>query len=95
VGLFYSASAEGPWSTIATNVENVGHYAWQPGRDAPPQVFLRLEVRDAAGNIAVQQTPQAFDLNLPRPTGRLRQVRPAPAPAADPSRYRTAAAPAS
>jgi hypothetical protein len=95
VGLFYSASAEGPWSTIATNVENVGHYAWQPGRDAPPQVFLRLEVRDAAGNIAVQQTPQAFDLNLPRPTGRLRQVRPAPAPVADPSRYRTAAAPAS
>ncbi len=91
VGLFYSATAEGPWSTIATNVENVGHYAWQPGRDVPPRVFLRLEVRDAAGNIAVQQTPQAFDLNLPRPTGRLRQVRPAPAPAADANRYRTAA----
>jgi hypothetical protein len=88
VGLFYSATAEGPWTTIATDLENVGEYAWRLGRDVPPRVFLRLEVRDAAGNVAVQQTQAAVDLNLPRPTGRLRSVRPIEAA---PGRYRTAA----
>lgn len=88
VGLFCSATAEGPWTTIATDLDNVGEYAWRLGRDVPPRVFLRLEVRDAAGNVAVQQTPTALDLNLPRPTGRLRSVRPIEAA---PGRYRTAA----
>ncbi len=89
VGLFYSASTEGPWTTIATDLDNGGEYAWRLGRDAPPQVFLRIEVRDQAGNVAVQQSPAAVDLNLPRPTGRLRNVRPVQGQA-DPNRYRTA-----
>ncbi len=87
-GLFSSASAEGPWTTIATDLDNTGEYVWRLGRDAPPRVFLRLEVRDAAGNVAVQQTREAVDLNLPRPTGRLRNVRPVQD---EPERFRTAA----
>jgi hypothetical protein len=87
-GLFYSATAEGPWMTIATDLDNSGEYAWRLGREAPPRVFLRLEVRDIAGNVAVQQTEAAVELNLPLPTGRLRNVRPVQA---EPGRYRTAA----
>jgi hypothetical protein len=87
IGLFYGASAEGPWATIATDIDNTGEYAWRLGRDAPPRVFIRLEVRDVAGNVEVRQSPAAIDLNLPRPTGRLRNVRPVEA---DPDRYRTA-----
>lgn len=87
VDLFYSAAAEGPWSTIATDVDNSGEYAWRLGREAPAKVFLRLEVRDVAGNVEVQQSPTAIDLNVPRPTGRLRNVRPVES---DPNRYRTA-----
>jgi hypothetical protein len=91
IGLFYSASAEGPWTTIATDLDNAGEYAWRLGRDAPPRVFLRLEARDEAGNVAIQQSPAAVDLNLPRPTGRLRNVRPVQSQnEADPDRYRTA-----
>jgi hypothetical protein len=88
VGLFFGASAEGPWSTIATDLDNVGEYSWRLQRDAPPRVFLRLEVSDAAGNVAVQQSPTPVELNLPQPTGRLRSVRPVPV---EPSRFRTAA----
>lgn len=87
VGLFFSAAAEGPWSTIATDLDNTGDYSWRLGRDAPPRVFVRIEVRDVAGNVEVRQSPTAVDLNLPRPTGRLRNVRPVEG---DPSRYRTA-----
>jgi hypothetical protein len=91
IGLFYSAAAEGPWTTIATDLDNAGEYAWRLGRDAPPRVFLRLEARDEAGNVAIQQSPTAVDLNLPRPTGRLRNVRPVQSQnEADPDRYRTA-----
>jgi hypothetical protein len=91
IGLFYSASAEGPWTTIATDLDNAGEYAWRLGRDAPPRVFLRLEARDEAGNVAIQQSPAAVDLNLPRPTGRLRNVRPVQSQnETDPDRYRTA-----
>jgi hypothetical protein len=91
IGLFYSAAAEGPWTTIATDLDNAGEYAWRLGRDAPPRVFLRLEARDEAGNVAIQQSPAAVDLNLPRPTGRLRNVRPVQSQnEADPDRYRTA-----
>jgi hypothetical protein len=89
IGLFYSAAAEGPWTTIATDLDNAGEYAWRLGRDAPPRVFLRLEARDEAGNVGIQQSPTAVDLNLPRPTGRLRNVRPVQNEA-DPDRYRTA-----
>jgi hypothetical protein len=90
IGLFFSASVEGPWATIATDIDNTGEYAWRLGRDAPPQVFVRMEVRDLAGNVEVCQSPTAINLNLPRPTGRLRNVRPVDA---DADRYRTASGP--
>jgi hypothetical protein len=89
IGLYFGAAADGPWTTIATDLDNAGEYAWRLGRDAPPRVFLRLEARDEAGNVTIQQSPAAVDLNLPRPTGRLRNVRPVQNQA-DPDRYRTA-----
>jgi hypothetical protein len=87
IALFYSAAAKGPWSTIATDIDNSGEYAWRLGREAPPRAFLRLEVRDNAGNVDVQQSPTAIDLSLPRPTGRLRNVRPVEV---EQDRFRTA-----
>jgi hypothetical protein len=88
VGLFYAASADGPWATVATDLDNTGEYAWQLLRDTPPRVVLRLEVRDAAGNVTVKQTPAPIELDLPRPSGRLRNVRPVQEP---PHQFRTAA----
>ncbi|MCC6493678.1 MAG: hypothetical protein IT424_11735 [Pirellulales bacterium] len=90
--LFFSTEPEGPWTTIATDLENNGQYAWRLPQQLPQQLFLRLEVRDRAGNIAVQQTPAPVALNLPQPTGRLRSVRPVKEPE-DPSRFRTASGP--
>jgi hypothetical protein len=49
--------------------ENItGSFVWQlPDRDMPSRVYLRLSVRDAAGNVAVAQTAQPIliDLSVP------------------------------
>jgi hypothetical protein len=88
IGLFYSTESDGPWSTIATDLANSGEYAWRLLRQVPEKLFLRIEVRDKAGNVTVRQSPAPVVLHLPQPTGRLRSVRPV---AEDPSRFRTAA----
>jgi hypothetical protein len=73
--------------TIATDLDNNGQYAWRLLRQIPERLYLRIEIRDKAGNVAVRQSPAPVVLNLPQPTGRLRSVRPVND---DPSRYRTA-----
>jgi hypothetical protein len=87
IALFYSAEPQGPWSTIATDIDNNGQYAWRLLRQVPEKLFLRLEVRDKAGNVAVKTSPAPVMLHLPQPTGRFRNVRPVQD---DPSRFRTA-----
>jgi hypothetical protein len=76
ITLLVSEAAEGPWSTIATEIENTGEYRWRFTRQPPQKMLLRLEVRDLAGNVATYQTPSPLVLILPQPTGRLRSVRP-------------------
>ena len=87
VGLFYANNPEGPWSTVATDIDNNGQYAWRLLQQVPERLFLRLEVRDKAGNVAIRQSPAPVALNLPQPTGKLRSVRPVQA---EPQRFRTA-----
>ncbi len=59
---------DGPWNFIgAAELPNTGRYTWRPGPNVPPKVYLRLTVRDTAGNKAVAQTPdpQLIDLSVP------------------------------
>ncbi len=68
VCLEWAASSNGPWSFIGeSQLPNVGKYLWTVPMNAPAQVFLRLTVRDTAGNVAIAQTPQPvlIDLNQP------------------------------
>ncbi len=57
ISLFYSSRSTGPWSAIATNLENTGEYAWRVERYVPTRFYLRIEARDTAGNLAAFQTP--------------------------------------
>jgi hypothetical protein len=76
IGLYYSSSPQGPWSTIATGLSNSGVYPWKIERHLPERFYLRLEVRDVAGNFSFDQTPSPVELNRPQPVGRLRDIRP-------------------
>ncbi len=76
IALFYSSFPNGPWSTIASGLENTGNYTWRIERHVPGRFYLRLEARDTAGNVATYQASAPVELARPQPTGRLRNVRP-------------------
>jgi hypothetical protein len=76
IGLFFSSRPNGPWSTIATNLENSGQYDWQVERHAPSRIYFRVEARDLAGNVAAYQTADAVTVEFPLPSGRPAGVTP-------------------
>ena len=82
VTLLYSEHPGGPWIRVAAGLENSGHYTWAPTEALPPTFHLRLEVRDAAGNVTAVDAPEAISLERASPQGRVRHVRPIDAPSA-------------
>jgi len=60
IGLAYAERPAGPWTTIAGGLTNSGRYQWQPTNPLPAELFLRVECRDAAGNLRVAETPKAI-----------------------------------
>jgi len=87
VALFYGEQAAGPWTPIATELENSGSYVWRIDSQVPDQVYLRLEVRDAAGNMAEFIPADPVNLERQRPQGHLRNVRPVNPSARGPKSY--------
>jgi hypothetical protein len=71
ISLYYSSRMAGPWSAVATNLENTGQYAWRVDRHVPDRFYLRLEARDTAGNVAAFRTRDPIEFAAPAPTGRL------------------------
>ncbi|MCO6047451.1 hypothetical protein NG895_26405 [Aeoliella sp. ICT_H6.2] len=73
--LQYSSTPTGPWATAASNLPNNGHYSWRLGRHLPQTFYVRIEIRDTAGNVASDQTQVPVTISLPTPSGRLGSVR--------------------
>lgn len=68
ITLEWAERRDGPWQPIGgSQLPNTGRHSWQVPANAPPSVFLKLSVRDTAGNIAVAQTsePILVDLTVP------------------------------
>jgi hypothetical protein len=76
VSLRMSESPDGPWHAIASGLENTGRYAWRIDQRVPPQVYLRLEVRDEAGNVRIDDSTEPVEVQRVRPQGHIRDVRP-------------------
>jgi hypothetical protein len=81
VSLFYSSRPTGPWSAIAANLANTGSYTWRFERHVPRRCFVRLEVRDDAGNLGAFQTIEPILIDQPEPNAKLRSSEPADAEA--------------
>ncbi len=71
ISLYYSSRQNGPWSAVATNLQNTGQYAWRIERHVPERFYLRLEVRDAAGNMAAFRTREPVEFAVSAPSARL------------------------
>lgn len=68
VSLSFSETPAGPWTTIATGLENTGRYVWPADPRLPRQIYLRIEGQDLAGNIGIEarDTPVAVQGLAPR-----------------------------
>ena len=88
ISLAFSENPNGPWSSIAAGLRNTGRYVWRLDERAPDQVYLRLEARDAAGNVAVSQPAEAYTVAPLRPRGRIKDVQPLDSAAIRPKIYR-------
>ncbi len=75
VNLEWAEQKDGPWNTIGGGPlpnsggpsPNIGQFPWRLPERIPANVYLRLTVRDSAGNVAVAQTdkPELIDLSVP------------------------------
>jgi hypothetical protein len=89
--LSYAASPDGPWTLMATNVENSGRFEWPlPVGTVPPGMYVRVQAADLNGNLGFAQTesPIHLDLYTAKAEASPEPARPAtpPPPAADPAR---------
>ena len=76
VCLKYGSSPRGPWTLIREGLRNSGEFAWKPDVKTPDQVWLRLEVRDQAGNVSVHMPDRPVDISGLIPRGHIRGLTP-------------------
>ena len=77
----YSPNAAGPWATIAESLDAQGEHRWQPDRNVPTRVFVRVEAADAAGNIGTALSAEPVTVATSRVVGKLGGLRVLPAAA--------------
>lgn len=68
VQLEWAERRDGPWNAVTEGeMANTGKYLWLVPPQVPPSVFMRLTVKDKAGNVAIAQTPEPIlvDLHVP------------------------------
>ncbi len=80
VALYQSTQLQGPWEPITGWIENTGRYQWHPALTGSRPLFVKIEVRDAAGNIARQTTRQALMLDVSQPKARILDIQSSRAP---------------
>ena len=72
VELQYATARDGPWQSIAKGLKSEGVYRWIAPVEVGPHAFIRLTVRDQAGNVANAETAQPVPLDdASRPRGRV------------------------
>jgi hypothetical protein len=74
ITLQWSERPEGPWQVIAADLTNSGRYTWQLTQNLPYRVYLRLLARDAAGNVGMDETPEAVLIDLHEPEGQIKGI---------------------
>jgi hypothetical protein len=72
ITLEWAERPDGIWNKIVKDYSNSGRYAWVLPRDLPYRVYLRLTVRDLAGNVAVDESREAVSVDLHEPEVRLK-----------------------
>ncbi|HVS40322.1 MAG TPA: hypothetical protein VMS17_32495 [Gemmataceae bacterium] len=72
-----SAGENAPWQVMVANTANSGQYVWRMPEGLPPQILVRVEAIDQAGNIGQDQTVKPISTDLSIPKARVIDVHPA------------------
>jgi hypothetical protein len=78
VTLAISDRSDGAFTPIAVALPNTGQYLWEYDPRSPRQIYLRLEVRDDAGNVTIDQLNEPIKVEGLEPKGRIRGFVPGP-----------------
>jgi hypothetical protein len=67
ITISFAEKEDGPWTPIASRIENTGSYVWKPIDRVPAKMLVRVEATDLAGNIGVAQMakPLLLDPSMP------------------------------
>lgn len=76
ITLLSADNPAGPYSPIAAGLPNSGEYWWEYDPRSPRELYLRLEVRDSAGNLAVDQLSEPIKIEGLAPKARIRSILP-------------------
>jgi hypothetical protein len=71
----YRAPGDTNWQPVVAGLPNTGAYVWQLDERLPPQVLLRITVRDRAGNEAFAQSPSTVPTHGRAPAVKVRNLR--------------------
>lgn len=88
ISLLAAPTPGGPWTIVRANLENTGRFVWPLAGELPEELYLRLEVRDAAGNRRTVDTAEPIRIERVQPKSRIQQVRPLQGAARGPRIYR-------
>jgi hypothetical protein len=93
ITLSISDRPDGRFTPIAQAIPNTGSFLWEYDPRSPRQIYLRLEARDDAGNIAIEQLTEPIKVEGLEPKAQIRGFSPAPptgpAPPSSRKNYRT------
>lgn len=67
ISLYWAEKREGPWQMIAVDQPNTGRLPWKMPAELPYQIYLRLQVRDQAGNVSIAETSNPVLVDLTEP----------------------------
>jgi hypothetical protein len=74
IAIKQSRSANGPWEPVSGWMQNSGEWSWSLQGAEAGTLFVRLEVRDAAGNVCTLDADRPLTIDLSRPTARILEV---------------------
>ncbi len=76
VTLSYAEDVKGPWTPFAKDLPNDGFYNWKMDPLVPFQFYVRVEVRDKAGNVGKAETLERVKVDLNQPKANVNGIEP-------------------
>ena len=77
VRFFYASSVDRAWTPIGTDsLDATGLFIWTLDPSVPDRFYLRIEMRDRAGNTGICEWPEEIIADRVRPSAKIRAVQP-------------------